>query len=157
MRDAEDCWTLDGRAALLKKAALMAYLVGIVLGLIVCIFAMRARFDLDRSFYPTVLIVVASYYGLFAVMGNSLPALMTELLGIAVFVAIALVGFAYSRWWIVGGLAGHGLFDLTHGYFVADPGVPGWWPAFCLAFDLIAAIYLAGILLKRRISDESIR
>jgi len=34
---------------------------------------------------------------------------------------------------------------------LSNPGVPGWWPAFCLAYDVTAAAYLAW-LLKRRLN-----
>ena len=44
----------------------MPYVVGIVLSLGVALFARRVGFDRDRAFYPTVLIVIASYYVLFA-------------------------------------------------------------------------------------------
>jgi hypothetical protein len=47
----------------------MEYLVAVILGLVVGAFATTTGFDRDRAFYPTVLIVVASYYALFAVMG----------------------------------------------------------------------------------------
>jgi hypothetical protein len=40
----------------------MPYVVGIVLSLGVALLARRVGFDRDRSFYPTVLIVIASYY-----------------------------------------------------------------------------------------------
>ena len=40
----------------------MEYLIGTGLALIVGAFATRTGYDRDRSFYPTVLIVVAAYY-----------------------------------------------------------------------------------------------
>jgi hypothetical protein len=43
----------------------MPYLVWIVLSLGVALFARRVGLDRDRAFYPTVLIVIASYYVLF--------------------------------------------------------------------------------------------
>jgi hypothetical protein len=49
----------------------MAYLVGVVLAVVVCGFATIAGLDRDRAFYPTITIVIASYYGLFAVMGGA--------------------------------------------------------------------------------------
>jgi hypothetical protein len=49
----------------------MEYLIGLILSLVVAGFAIIVGFDRDRSFYPTVLIVIASYYVLFAVMGAS--------------------------------------------------------------------------------------
>ncbi|MFL6446392.1 MAG: hypothetical protein ACJ746_01655 [Bryobacteraceae bacterium] len=49
----------------------MEYLVALILGLVVTGFATISGFDRDRAFYPTVLMVIASYYSLFAVMGSS--------------------------------------------------------------------------------------
>src|SRR5437763_15985206 len=49
----------------------MEYLIGVILTLAVVAFAAVIGFDRERAFYPTVLIVIASYYSLFAVMGAS--------------------------------------------------------------------------------------
>jgi hypothetical protein len=39
----------------------MPYVIGIVLSLGVAFFAKSVGFDRDRAFYPTLLIVIASY------------------------------------------------------------------------------------------------
>jgi hypothetical protein len=126
-------------------------MVGAFLAVIVGLFATAVGLDRDRAFYPTVTIVVASYYALFAVMGASLHALMLESLVGAVFLALAAAGFRSSLWVVVAALAGHGIFDLAHGSLIANPGVPGWWPAFCLMYDVTAATYLAWLLTRGRI------
>jgi len=51
----------------------MEYLIGLILSFLVAGFAIIVGFDRDRSFYPTVLIIIASYYVLFAVMDASEP------------------------------------------------------------------------------------
>jgi hypothetical protein len=61
----------------------------------------------------------------------------------------AVAGFKASPWIVVGALAGHGVLDVFHGNVVENSGVPVWWPAFCLAYDLGAAGSLAW-LIKRR-------
>lgn len=43
------------------------------------------RLKRDRAFYPTVLIIVAFYYALFAVMGCSIHALLVESVAIVIF------------------------------------------------------------------------
>ena len=48
----------------------MAYLIGLVLALAVSAYATMLRLDRDGAFYPTVLVVVASYYILFAAIGE---------------------------------------------------------------------------------------
>ena len=127
----------------------MEYLIGIVLAGIVCAFAMLVGFDRDGVFYPTLLIVVAHYYILFAVMGTAGDSLLMESLAAGGFVAVAVAGFKKSAWLIVAGLVGHGMFDFVHHRFIENPGVPVWWPGFCLAFDIFAGGFLAARLLRR--------
>jgi hypothetical protein len=133
----------------------MEYMVGVILAFGISFWATLIRFDRDRAFYPTILIVIASYYGLFAVMGGSIRALMFETVGIAAFVLVAIIGFRFNLWWIVAALAMHGVFDLVHGHLIADPGVPSWWPMFCLAYDVVAAAYLGWLLGSGRLSASS--
>ena len=71
----------------------MPYLTGIILALGVSGLAMLIGLDRDRAFYPTVLVVIASYYVLFAVMGGSGHALVVEILGMTGFLLVALIGF----------------------------------------------------------------
>ena len=126
----------------------MAYWVGAALALGVALFAALVGLDRDRAFYSTVLIVVASFYILFAVMAGAQAALVPELLAMAVFVALAAIGFRTSMWLVVIGLAGHGLFDFLRGDLITNPGVPPWWPAFCLSFDVAAAACLAWLITR---------
>jgi hypothetical protein len=129
----------------------VALLIGVVLAFAVGLLATVSGLDRDRAFYPTVTAVIASYYALFAVMGGSPQALVFESLIGAVFAAAAVWGFRSSLWLVVGALAAHGVFDLGHGRVISNPGVPSWWPAFCLAYDIAAAGYLAWVLMTRRI------
>jgi hypothetical protein len=119
--------------------------------------ATRLRLDRDRAFYPTVLIIVASYYALFAVMGGSIHALLAESVGITIFLAAALVGFQGSLWLVVAGLAAHGVYDAFHAWMITNPGVPLWWAPFCLAYDVVAAGYLSYLLLRRVIPVQAVR
>jgi len=133
----------------------MAYLVGVVLAFAVCAMATIVGLDRDRAFYPTVTMVIASYYGLFAVMGGSTRALMQESIAITAFLVVAIVGFKSNLWLIVVALAAHGAFDFIHGNVIVDPGVPRWWPAFCLAYDVVTAAYLAALLLRAKIAASA--
>ena len=84
----------------------MDYLIGVALALGVSVFAALAGFDRDRAFYPTLLVVIASYYVLFGAMSGSVLAILV---------------------------------DAIHRFLVVNTGVPAWWPAFCLAYDITAA------------------
>ena len=129
----------------------MAFVIGAILALLIGLFATFIGVDRDRAFYPTVMAVIASYYALFAVMGGSPQALVVESMVIVAFLTAAIAGFRYSLWLVVAALAAHGSFDFVHGRFIANPGVPAWWPQFCLAYDVVAAAYLASLLLRSRV------
>jgi hypothetical protein len=68
----------------------MPFVIGIVLSLSVAVFARGVGFDRDRAFYPTVLIVIASYYVLFAAMTGSIHAVLTE--------SIVMTAFVFADW-----------------------------------------------------------
>lgn len=126
----------------------MSVLIGILLALTVGAFATWIGFDRDRAFYPTVMVVIASYYVLFAVMGGSPRALLGEGALMIPFVLAAATGFKKTPWLVVAALAGHGVLDFLHPHLIDDAGVPLWWPSFCASYDLVAAGYLAVLLLR---------
>lgn len=129
----------------------MAFLIGSVLAISVGLLMTFIGLDRDRAFYPTVMIVIASYYALFAVMGASTQVLMVESIAIVAFLGASIAGFKRSLWIVVAALAAHGVFDLVHGHLIDNPGVPVWWPSFCLAYDIVAAAYLAWLLLRSKV------
>lgn len=128
----------------------MALIVGVSLALLVGLMATVVGLDRDRAFYPTVAMVVASYYALFAAMGAPTGTLVIESGAAAAFVIAAAAGFRSSLWIVVAALAAHGAFDLVHHAIIPNPGVPSWWPEFCSAYDVSAALYLAWLIRKRR-------
>jgi hypothetical protein len=127
---------------------MLPYVTGLVLSIGVALFARWVGFDRDRAFYPTVLIVVASYYVLFAAMSGSVETVLLESVIMALFAVAAVAGFKGSAWIVLAALAGHGVQDAVHGQIVANAGVPAWWPAWCLAYDVGAAGALAWILMR---------
>lgn len=134
---------------------LLPYGIGLFLALAVSLSARSVRFDRDRAFYPVVLIVIASYYVLFAAMAGSVRALVVETLIMSGFMLVAVAGFRRSLWLVVAALLAHGVLDLVHSRFVTNPGVPSWWPAFCLTYDMTAAAFLAGLLRSRPVGAAS--
>jgi hypothetical protein len=127
----------------------MEYLIGLVLALAVIGLASVVGFAHDRSFAPTVLIVIASYYVLFAVMGGSGRTLLIEIAIASGFLALGVVGFKTNLWLIAAAIVVHGVFDWIHRSLIQNPGVPSWWPGFCLAFDVFFGGWLALLLLRR--------
>jgi hypothetical protein len=127
----------------------MEYLIGLMLSLAVAGLATVIGLDRERAFYPTVMIVIASYYVLFAAMGASERTLIIEIMIASAFLLVAVLGFRKDLWIVVAALIGHGVFDFIHHFFIDNPGVPHWWPGFCLAFDALLGGFLAVRLIRR--------
>ena len=131
---------------------MLPLLFGVGCALAVGVFGTLTGLDRERAFYPTALVVVASYYILFAVMAGALPALGPELLIFALFTAFAAWGFRRDLRLVIVGLAAHGVMDFLHGGIVSNPGVPAWWPAWCAAYDITAPVYLAILVWRGRVA-----
>ena len=128
----------------------MEYVIGVVLAVVTCVFlGMLVGFDRERVFYPMMLPPIATYYVLFAAMGSSTSALTIESLVASIFLMAMVVGFKRNLWLIAAALVGHGVFDFFHHMVIQNPGVPVWWPGFCMSFDVLAGGFLAALLAKR--------
>lgn len=128
----------------------MEYVIGLLVSLAVVGLGASVGLNRERGFYPIVLMVTASYYVLFAAMGASSRTLIIEILVACGFLLVAQLGFRKSLWFVVAGLVGHGVFDVVHHVFIQNPGMPVWWPGFCLAFDALLGVILAVGLVRRR-------
>ena len=126
----------------------MEYVIGLALAAAVAWFATVVGLARERSFYATVLIVVGSYYVLFAAMAASRRTLVAEIVVSGIFLLFAVLGFKGNLWLLAVGLIGHGAFDFVHHLFIDNPGVPRWWPGFCLAFDALFGVLMAWRLLR---------
>jgi hypothetical protein len=128
----------------------MEYAIGIAAAAVVGLFATLVGFDKERGFYPVVLIVIAGLYLLFAAMAGSTSSLVAESIPALAFISMAVLGFRMkSPWLVVAGLALHGVFDLFHHALIENPGVPVWWPGWCLSYDVAAAAYMAALIVIR--------
>lgn len=134
----------------------MAVLIGLAVAMSVALLSRIAGLDRDRALYPVVLVFIAAYYILFAVIGGSQTEIWAESLVFLMFVGIAIAGFRSSLWLVAGGLAAHGLFDVFHHDIVTGRGVPTWWPSFCLGADVAAAACLAILLIVRPTSGPTV-
>ena len=128
----------------------MEYLIGLVLPLAVAGYCIAIGFDRDRSFYPVVLMVIASFYVLFATMDVSLRALGAEIAVAVGFWLLAALGFKKNLWIVAAATAGHGVFDLVHHLFIDNPGMPPFWPGFCMTFDVVFGAVVAVRLMRQR-------
>jgi hypothetical protein len=116
--------------------------------------ALRAL-NLDRrTLLFTLMIIIATLYVLFATIGGGGHALIVDASIAAVFVALAILGARYSAWLLIVAIGLHGVMDFVHGDLVSNAGVPAWWPAFCGAYDVSAALIFA-LAARGRGSDRA--
>lgn len=121
--------------------------VGVLLAIGIATLAKFTRFDEDRSLYSTVLVIIASYYVLFAVLDGSGHALVWELVIAAAFSTVAVTGALFFPTLVGTGIVAHGLFDIVHDVLIENSGVPAWWPSFCASVDVLLGIWV--IILTR--------
>lgn len=118
------------------------YLVGLLVATSVAACGAWVGLDRDRAFYPTALIVIAFYYVLFGAMSGSMRVLGIETVVALAFTVAALIGFKRSMGLVAAGIAGHGVFDFVHHWFITNPGIPVWWPGFCGTVDVALGAWL---------------
>jgi len=135
---------------------LIAFIIGVALAVALIVFGRLTGYEKDRSFFPTLLIVIASYYLLFATLTDSISTLLIEIAVASFFIVVAVWG-SYRFPILVGaGIALHGVFDFAYGYFYVNTGVPIWWPAFCAGIDIpfgLWVMYFSYKNLKRELPD----
>ena len=124
---------------------MLPIVVGVLLAVGVAALGKFTRFDEDRSFYSTVLVIIASYYVLFAVLGGSGHALIWELVVAVAFSSAAIIGALYVPTLVGIGITAHGLFDLVHDVLIENSGVPTWWPGFCGSIDVAFGLWVISI------------
>jgi hypothetical protein len=114
-----------------------------------------SRFTSDivwRSFLVLFMFIAAGLYIVFAVRaGEGALWLVGELVGVAIFGGMALLGLRGSLWWIVAAWALHPLWDV--GLHYLGPGrsfAPETYTIACLSFDLLVAAYIALVYTIRR-------
>ena len=127
----------------------MPIVVGVLLAIAIAALAKFTRFDEDRSFYSTVLVIIASYYVLFAVLSGSSHALVWELIIAVVFSTVAIIGALFLPTLVGTGIIAHGLFDLVHDILIENSGVPTWWPTFCGSLDVLLGLWVIALTRSR--------
>jgi hypothetical protein len=125
---------------LINGAAYAAIFV--VVALLVRYFAGAAAW---RVLVVATLFVAAGLYVVFALRaGEGTTWIVTEVVGVAVFGGMGVVGLFGSGWWIVAGWALHPLWDVGLHYLgPGRPFAPETYTIACLSFDLLVAAYVA--------------
>jgi hypothetical protein len=87
--------------------------------------------------------VTAGVYLGFALQDGRSSALGVEVVGLALFAALATIALArQTAWLLAAGYVGHGLWDLVHHRRGIDTAMPWWWVPACLGYDLVLGAYI---------------
>ena len=99
----------------------------------------------ERAWLAAFLVAMPLVYvmGWFAARDRAATSwIWVELLGLALFAAFAALGFKNSPWFLVIGIAGHGLaWDSWH--YKNSSYAPDWYAVACLLVDLALGAYVA--------------
>lgn len=124
-----------------------AVCAGLIGGLAVILGMWRAGMLVERSGVAVLLVAIAFFYPVFAVMdGQSIG--LHSIVFLA-FLALAAFGFRSGFGVLALAIAAHGVFDLATA-FTNHPG-PIWWPAFCGSLDIVAGLALWTLIKLQRI------
>ncbi len=133
----------------------MEYIVATLGAIALAIFGRISGFERDRSFYPTVLIVIALLYLLFGAIDGRTSVILIESVFALLFSAAAVAGYRKGCWIVAFGIAAHGVFDFVRQFFIENSGVPVWWPGFCGTIDVLLGIWV-GVFVCRRVKDADV-
>ncbi|MBI4694323.1 MAG: hypothetical protein HY749_09890 [Gammaproteobacteria bacterium] len=132
-------------------------ILGVLSGLATIAFARLIRGE--RWFYALVLVSLPLIYAAFALEAGARTVVHTELVyglpWIVVGVLALAAGFPFSANLVALLWLAHAGYDLLHAGLVTNPGVPGWYPLWCAAIDVVVAVYL--VWLARRLPAGNLR
>ncbi|TRD15401.1 hypothetical protein [Palleronia caenipelagi] len=129
-------------------------LVGAALGVGTLWFATKLGMTGERSFFPVVLISIASFYIVFAFETADPGTILLNIGFAALFVLAASWGYRHGLILCAAGLGGHAVFDMVY-HATSHSPAPDWWASVCLSFDAIYAIWLVA-LLRRQGTDTAV-
>ncbi|WP_299960872.1 hypothetical protein [uncultured Roseobacter sp.] len=101
----------------------------------------------QRGTWATTMVAIASFYVVFAIQTGDTTEIVIHTLLATGFAVLAIIGARASAWILAAALLGHGIFDISVGWVLANPA-PGWWGPFCLGIDVVLAVAL-GLMLCR--------
>lgn len=123
-------------------------MIALVLGALFAVItiAMVKDLSLPPRFFALAMVGLPIVYMGLAALAGDMQAIGLELLYGLPFLLVGVVcfrrGFKASGILVTAMWAAHAAYDVYHNMLVANAGVPGWYPALCLGFDLVIVVYL---------------
>lgn len=123
-------------------------MLGVLLAVLYILFARTSGPRRELVIYSIGLILAALIYVAFSFTGAGTWWLIIEIIGMAVFTLLAVLGLRASPWFLAAGWALHISWDVFLHLVSPQAFVPDWYPVVCISFDLIVAGYIAMKLRK---------
>lgn len=117
-------------------------LLGALLAAPLVLFA-RTRRSEDRVYAGGLVVAALVYVGFALAAGAGGGALLAELVGVALFAAVAWLGVRRAPLWLAAGWAAHVGWDLLLHPLTGPAYAPGWYVRACVGFDLAVAAWIA--------------
>ncbi|MEL6381919.1 MAG: DUF6010 family protein [Cyanobacteria bacterium J06626_18] len=124
---------------------LISLLLGLM-GAIAFLLLLRTLPQAESRILAWGLMVAAVIYVGFAVIGDASKAWVgVEIAGVGIYGLFAILGWLYSRWWLMLGWLLHPIWDVwLHLFAKGTDFTPAWYALTCLSFDLLVAGYIGG-------------
>ena len=117
-------------------------LLGALLAVPFVLFARTRRAE-DRFYAAGLVVAALAYVGFALAAGAGGGALLTELVGVVVFGAVAWLGVRRAPLWLAAGWAAHVGWDLLLHPLIGPAYAPAWYVRACVGFDLGVAGWIA--------------
>ena len=118
---------------------------GAVVSLVAFVLSRFVHDVLGRVWLAFVLVAAAFFYVVFAHRGDAgIAWLIGEVVGIALYGGMGVLGVRRSVWWLAAGWALHPVWDmLLHHVGPGRSFTPEAYPVSCVSWDLLVAAYVA--------------
>jgi hypothetical protein len=118
-------------------------LAGTALAVATCVLLALLPLEWARGAVSNLLTLIGAIYVGFALTSKGRLNVFKQIAGCVFFVAFALLGLWMSWWFLVAGLALHGVWDYLHRGKHGHGVVPKWYVPFCALYDWVVAIFVA--------------
>ena len=116
---------------------------GMILAVFLILIAKLSKnYRREKIIYAIGLAIAAFIYVGFGIFSNSNSWIITEFVGVLIYLPFAVLGVRFSGWFLSLGWILHVAWDLVlHSHTLSF--VPSFYPLVCLGFDVLIAFYIA--------------
>jgi hypothetical protein len=109
---------------------------------LIVVYRILSKYFTAKLLAATTLVAIAFIYVGFSLKDNPVSLLVLEVAIALLLYFVAIIGYIRNGVAIAYGIIFHGVWDICHHHgFLIGTNVPGYWPPFCLAIDIIDGLY----------------